>query len=165
MKYINTKTKISDIGLVGFSLIWVIVAITLMIFTIVSGGFSWCISEILFVVVVFLLPATFVMDIFLWNAIGKEIIFTYNKQLKIRKTNRIFHKTKIIRFDQIKDIYLWNQKVWYSFLYNDLSFWDISRQGAICVRYNRRKYYFGRCLTKEEAQNLLDLLFQEMNRN
>jgi hypothetical protein len=69
----------------------------------------------------------------------------------------------VIRFDQIKDIYLWNQKVWYIDLCRLLSFWDISRQGAICVKYKRRKYYFDGWLSEEAAQELLDEHPQELS--
>jgi hypothetical protein len=163
MEYINTKK--SHNGFAGLLLIWIIILLIIMIFTITTAELPFSISTIIFVTVIFLLPATLCMDIVLWNITSKEIISTNKNRLKIRKTNRIFCKKKIIRFDQIKDIYLWNQKVWYIDLCMHLSFWDISRQGAICVKYKCRKYYFGRLLSEEEAQELLYKITQEMNKN
>lgn len=160
MKYINLKKSHS--GLSPFLLIFVILG---FIFFFLEGiwGEDWIMAFFIYFSLLFL-PSLFFFDIFLWHVIGKEIIYTQNKTLIIKKVNRIRPRKKKIRFEKIENISLWEEKGLLRDIASLLSaFWDWDKQGKIRITYdNGCSYYIGRNLTQKEAAELVKMLKSEI---
>ena len=161
MNYINTNRSGNNSS--PFALIWVVFVIG---FIVITGIYGDSIGFMLFFIALTIFPILFALDIFLWCNIGKEIIYTQNEILIIKKTNRIFPRKKKIRFKNIEDIYLWESKGFFNELFRfpfeplDL---DDKKLRTICVKYdNGCKYYIGRHLDKAEAEELLKMLKLEI---
>ena len=105
MEYINTKK--SNNGFSPFLLIWVVFAIVFLVKFFIFAGFNFA---LLLLLVFLTIPILYFLDIFLWHIIGKEIIYTQDKKLIIKKVNRIRPRKKKIRFEKIEDIYLLREK-------------------------------------------------------
>jgi len=122
---------------------------------------------IFFFIALTILPILYFLDIFLWHIIGKEIIYTQDGKLIIKKTNRILPRKKKIRFNKIEDVYFWKTKGFFKDIYSSMSaFWDWDKQGAICIEYdNGCKYYVGRNLDEVEANELLEFIKSEIGFN
>ncbi|MGI6292621.1 MAG: hypothetical protein ACOXZH_09430 [Bacteroidales bacterium] len=159
MEYINTKK--SNNGFSPFLLIWVVFAIVFLVKVFIFAGFNFA---LLLLLVFLTIPILYFLDIFLWHIIGKEIIYTQDKKLIIKKVNRIRPRKKKIRFEKIEDIYLLREKEFLKNIYSSMSaFWDWDKQGTICIKYdNGCKYYIGRNLNETEAEDLLRLLKSEI---
>jgi hypothetical protein len=161
MEYINTKKSHS--GFSPFLLIWVFLSVILVVM-IILDAFEFNFSVLLFFAIIFVPPILFFLDIFLWHVIGKEIIYTQDEKIIIKKINRIRPRKKIIQFKKIEDIYLWKEKGFLNDTYSQMSaFWDWDKQGTICIKYdNGCKYYIGRNLNDAEAKELMELLKSEI---
>jgi len=153
MKYVNTRRSY-DGGAI-FHLVLAILFIFAVIFIITTAAILYP-----FAIIFFLFSLLFI-DIFLWHFLGKEIIYINETELEIRKVGRIFRKKKKIELYQIKDIYLWQEKV--RDIHLTFSYWDISRQGTLCVKYkHKEKYYIGMNMSDWEANELREELMQEI---
>jgi len=161
MEYINAKKSNSSFS--PFLLILVLFAIVMVIIVIING-FEFNLSVLIFFAFIFVPPILFFLDIFLWHVVGKEIIYTQDEKLIIKKVNRVRPRKKKIRFDKIEDIYLWETKGFLNDTYSLMSaFWDWNKQGKICIKYdNGNKYYIGRNLNETEAERLLKTLKSEL---
>ena len=157
MEFINTNRSENNAS--PFLLIWVLCIITFLIIVIVTGLFF-----LLFFLVFFMPFALFFLDIFLWHNIGKEIIYTQDKKLIIKKIKRVFPRKKKIRFEKIEDMYLWKERGFFKETFSDgLAFWDFDKQGSICIEYdNGCKYYIGRYLDETTAKKILEVLKSEI---
>ena len=162
MEYINTKKSNNGSSpFLFFLLIWVIFGIVVFLLEGIWGE-NW-VSAFVIYTLLLLLPSLYFLDIFLWHIIGKEIIYTQDKKLIIKKVNRIRPRRKKIRFEKIEDIYLWKQKGFSKTISLMSAFWDWDKQGTICIKYdNGCKYYIGRNLNEAEAEDLLRLLKSEI---
>jgi hypothetical protein len=159
MEYVNTKK--SDNGFSPFLLIWVICGIVMFFLEGIWGG-NWA-SAFAIYILLFFLPSLFFLDIFLWHTIGKEIIYTQDKKIIIKKVNRVRPRRKKIQFEKIEDIYLWKPKGFSKDISLMSAFWDWDKQGTLCIEYdNGCKYYIGRNLNNQEAEELLNLLKSEI---
>jgi hypothetical protein len=167
MKIINAKHSYSGWALL--LLLWVIVAITMIIVIIVTSDnyidweflFGFTIPIVFFI---FILPSIFFVDIFSWHFFGEEIIYINKTELEIRKVGRLFKRKKNIKLNQIKDIYLWQKKI--RDIHILLAFWDISKQGGVCIKYKGdRKYYIGVNMSNIEAEVLRQDLVHELCNN
>ena len=161
-----TNTRRSYNGMAIFALLWAVAAIYLIIQIVVTDDMD-DIPLILFVLTLtfftLILPSLFAIDIFLWHFFGNEIISTNETELEIRKVGRLFKKKKKIKLNQIKDIYLWQKKV--KHIHSAFSFWGISWQGTLCVKYkNNKKYYIGVNMPNWEAEELREELLQEIDK-
>jgi len=162
MNYINTKKP--ENGFSPFLLLWVIVAIIMVVMVISQENFKEILPLFVSFIIILIFPAIYFLDIFLWQVIGKEIINTKDRKLIIKKTNRVFPRKKRIRFEKIEDIYLWEPKGLLGDIALMFAFWDLDKQGTICVKYDKGcKYYAGRNLNKKEAEIFLNLLKSEID--
>ncbi len=161
MEFIN-KNK-SDNDFAGFLLLWVVFALFVGITILVTEGVSgFTIIILLFFI---LIPSLLFIDIFLWRTFGREIILTKDKILEVRKEGRLFARKKQIPFYQINKIYYWKNKSTIFDLSDSLAFWGISKQGTLCVEYNKQeKYYIGKNLSKEESLLLLEKILTEIDK-
>ena len=158
MQIINTRH--SEDGTAIATFLAAIVFIPLAIILIIING--WFVIPFMFLG--FILPSLFFLDISLWHFWGKEIISITENELEIRKIGRIFKKKKKIKLHQIRELYLYQNNDWY--IHSCLAFWDISRQGTLCIKYKkRRKYYIGVNMPTWEANELREKLMQEINKN
>lgn len=159
MEYINTKK--SNNGFSLFLLIWVIFGIVMFLLEGIWGE-NWVFAFAIYILL-FLLSSLFFLDIFLWHTIGKEIIYTQDKKIIIKKVNRVRPRRKKIQFEKIEDIYLWKQKGFSEAISLMSAFWDWDKQGTLCIEYdNGCRYYIGRNLNEAEAEDLLRLLKSEI---
>ena len=161
MKFINAKRSYD--GWAIFALLGAIGAITATTVAIITTESEYYSFVIPFMFFVFFLPSLYFIDIFLWHFFGEEIITVNETELEIRKTGRLFKKKKKIKLYQIRDIYLWQKKI--RDIHIAFSFWDISWQGTLCIKYKRnKKYYIGMNMTDWEASALRDELMQDIKR-
>lgn len=161
MDYINAKK--SNNGFSPFLLIWVFCAIAFTVNLLISEVFEIDLSLLIFISFIIIVPSLYFLDIFLWQAIGKEIISIQDKELIIIKKNRILPRKKRIRFKKIEEIYLWKPKGFFKDIYLMLAFWDLDKQGSICIKYDDGcKYYVGRNLNEVEAEELLEMIKYEI---
>jgi len=160
MKFTNTRRSYDGDGL--FLLIFAIGQIFVTIVAIIRADKDDYSFVIPLMFLGFILPSLHFIDIFLWHFFGKEIISINETELEIRKVGRLFKKKKKIKLNQIKDIYLWQKKI--KDIHIAFSFWDISWQGTLCVKYkNNKKYYIGVNMPNWEAEELREELMREIN--
>jgi len=158
MEYINTKRSHSLNSI--YSLLFLVFVIVIAVYLTVSLE-----VEALFgLIILFILPFLFSLDIFLWHSIGKEIIYTQDKKLIIKGKNRVFPIKKKICFEKIEDIYLWESKGFFKDIFlRRVPFYKGS-QGKITIKYdNGCEYHIGRYLNEVEAEELLKILKSEIS--
>lgn len=160
MYYINKK--LSDETFSAFLLIWIIFAIFVFVMGIKLFTFSF--SVLLFFSIIFIPSILLFLDVYLWQNFGKEIIYTEDKKIIVKKVNRVFPRKKKIRFTKIEDIYIWESK---GFLSKDIdrmtALWGWYKQGRICIKYSKGcEYYIGKNLNTSEAEKLLEMVKSEI---
>lgn len=114
---------------------------------------------------ILLIPLIHLLDLILWRSRGIEIIIFEDEELVIQKKRRLFNREKRVSKKDINRIYSWNKKVWYIDILESLAAWDYAYQGALCVKYNNKKYYFGRFLSENETTELLNDINGELGLN
>lgn len=149
MKITNSK-KTSD-GVSYFLIIFTIVLIFVgiqLLFDIPIANYD--IPFILFILLFFVCPSLFFIDIIIWRLFGKEIIYINEDYLVIIKINRLFIKRKKIKLKTICFFEIVDRSK-YGFIAQSMEFWDFSYQGFIHVKYSKHfNYYFGENIYLED---------------
>jgi hypothetical protein len=114
----------------------------------------------LFLFAVWLILVFHIIDVILWETRGIESIVIKNNKLIITKTKRLFRRKKRIRLKNIHKLILYCEKNLFRKFMSCMSV-DFS----ICIKYRFfRRYYFGRYLSDEEANDLLQMIQNEVDK-
>lgn len=115
---------------------------------------------ILLLLLFFVCPSLFFIDIIIWRLFGKEIIYLNEEYIIIKKVNRLFKKKKKINLHSICLFEIVDRSK-YGFFEQSMEFWDFSYQGFIHIKYSKYfNFYFGENLFLEDI-----LLIKEFIKN
>lgn len=163
MTIINSK-KTSD-GVSYFLLIFTII----ILFVGIQFLFEISIDDydfpfILFLLLFFLFPSIFFIDIIIWRLFGKEIIYLNEEFIIIKKVNRLFRKKRKIKLQSICLFDIVDRSK-YGFIAQSMEFWDFSYQGYIHIKYSKYfNFYFGENIFLEDILMIKEFIKNHNNK-
>lgn len=100
------------------------------------------------------------IDLILWQITGKEDLIITNNEICVRHYGRIFNKKQTIK---ITDITCVTERSYLK--HGENNFWYPSKQGSIKIECNKKTYYIGRNIDKEERTFLISEIKRHCNKN
>lgn len=112
-------------------------------------------------IIVMCLTATiYVLDLILWQIIGKEKIEITNNELKVRQYGRIFCKKRNIPLESIKGIFERNYSA-----KGINKFWTPTKQGKLKISTTQKDIFIGRNIDEAETQSIIQELQSKLTHN
>ena len=112
------------------------------------------------IIVMCLIATIYVLDLILWQLIGKEKIEITNNELKVRQYGRIFCKTRNIPLESIKGIF---ERQYSAKGIN--KFWTPTKQGKLKISTTQKDIFIGRNIDEAETQAIIQELQSKLTHN